>query len=91
MNLRLYKPYSILYHDEMLESNTGGHMQKHLQGVYCHKADTAHKAENYMVFEDVGSNGHWWAAMLQLSVDRSSLQNRWSCESSGYAGGLMNK
>ena len=63
--------YSILYHDEMLESNTEGHMKKNLQGVYCHKADTAHKAENYMVFEDVGSNGHWWAAMLELSVDRS--------------------
>ena len=63
--------YSILYHEEMLESKTEGHMKKNLQGVYCHKADTAHKAENYMVFEDVGSNGHWWAAMLELSVDRS--------------------
>jgi hypothetical protein len=55
----------------MLESKTESHMKKNLQGVYCHKADTAHKAENYMVFEDVGSNGHWWAAMLELSVDRS--------------------
>jgi hypothetical protein len=63
--------YSILYHDELLESNKEGHMKKDLQGVYCHKPGTSRKAENYVVFENVFSNGHWWGALLELSVDRA--------------------
>ena len=46
-------------------------MKKDLQGVYCHKPGTSRKAENYLVFENVFSNGHWWGAMLELSVDRA--------------------
>ena len=63
--------YSILYHDELLEGNKEGHMKKDLQGVYCHKLGTSRKAENYVVFENVFSNGHWWGALLDLSVDRA--------------------
>ena len=46
-------------------------MKKDLQGVYCHKPGTSRKAENYVVFENVFSNGHWWGALLELSVDRA--------------------
>ena len=63
--------YSIVYHDEMLESNQKGHMKANLQGVYCHKAGTSGQAENYMVFKDVFSNGQWWGALLELNVNRA--------------------
>jgi hypothetical protein len=63
--------YSILYHDELLESNKEGHMKQDLPGVYCHKPGTSGKAENYLVFENVFSNTHWWGAKLELSVDRA--------------------
>ena len=45
-------------------------MTKNLTGVYCHKPATSHKAEKYLVFKNVFSNGHWWGAMMELSVDR---------------------
>ena len=47
-----------------------GHMKQMHAGVYCHGPSTRSKADNYMVFEDVFSNGAWWGVKLELLVDR---------------------
>ena len=57
--------YSILYHERLLESTEKGHMKNNLQGVYCHMPTNAKKAENYMVFENLCGNCHWWGALLE--------------------------
>ena len=65
--------YCILESGELLESDK--YMKNGLKGVYCYKTEHSHKAENFIIFEDVFSNGHWWAAMLELSVNREGARS----------------
>ena len=48
--------------------------------MVAHKPGTSRKAENYVVFENVFSDGHWWGALLDLSEDRAvrkTFGNQW--------------
>ena len=58
--------YSIMYHEELLETDYLRPM-----GVSCYPSTMFQRAINYVVFENVFSNGHWWGAVLELMVDRA--------------------
>jgi hypothetical protein len=62
--------YSVLFHGELLESRDNWNTQQAREGVYCHDPKMAEKAERYMVFELVFSDGAWWGTKLELLVDR---------------------
>jgi hypothetical protein len=53
-----------------LESRDNWNTRHVREGVHCHGPQTAEKAERYMVFEHVFSDGAWWGTKFELLVDR---------------------
>ena len=62
--------YSVLFQGRLLESKDVWNTKQSRDGVYCHGGKSARKADNYMVFQQVFSDGAWWGAKFELLVDR---------------------
>merc|ERR1712232_1105332 len=66
--------YSILFHGELRESRDAEKGERCLQGlpgIYLHKDKTSRKAENYIRFVPLCSDGVFWAAKWEVRCDRS--------------------
>lgn len=66
--------YSILFHGRLLEScnpERGERFFSAAPGVYVHKDGTRHKADNYIRFVPIFGDGVFWAAKLEVWVDRT--------------------
>ena len=66
--------YSILYHGSLMESCDKSHGHRfwpESPGVYVHKEDLAHKAENYSCFCPLFADGTLWSAKWEVHVDRT--------------------
>ena len=66
--------YSIAYHGILMEScdeSHGHRFSPESPGVYVHRHELAHKAENYTCFCPLFGDGVFWAAKWELHVDRA--------------------
>ena len=65
---------------QLLESKGDWNTKQAQEGVYFHGPKTSQRAQNYMVFEHVFSDGAWWGATLELIVHHAqgkSARDQW--------------